>query len=134
MEQNLPENFVTICKIAGLSPEKIGKTWEDIQKKILEGFFKWLSQDGGLTDEQKKKLLEIMGNEAKITEAGGVWEAMAPLLSDEQLPVAADKMAEAMLDNLEAFYNSLRQIMTFEQRQVADAYIKNEYGRAATTA
>lgn len=126
MDQNLPENFVTICKIAGLSPEKIAKAWEDVQKKTLEEFFKWLAQEANLTSEQQQKVVE------KSKDPKGVWEMIAPILDDKQLTVAADKMAEVMLDNLEGFYNSLRQIMTFEARQVADAYTKNEYGREST--
>ena len=128
MDSNLPENFTTICKIAGLPPERIRTAWGDVQEKILRDFFRWLAVEGNLSPGQQEKVLQLVENPDQIQQFGGIWETVAGVLEEKQLLLASGKMADIVLENLEKFYHSLRNIMTIEQRQVADAYIKTQHG------
>lgn len=129
MNNNIPENFVTICKIAGFAPEKIQEAWVSLQKKILTSFFQWLEEKGQLTETQATKMLEVLKNDEAILAAGGIWETLAPILDDSQLTLTAKALADFFVTGLEEFYASIQGKMTVEQQQVVNAYIDSDYAR-----
>lgn len=124
-----PKYFVTFCKIAGLSPQKIQETWEAIWKKTLGDFFNWIINDLGITDEQGQKLL-IFFEKVSSTDNNDVdllWD-LGQILDHQQTMMASKKYVELFEGYLDDFLISLKSKMSLEEREVINSYRKTQHG------
>ena len=124
-----PKVFVTICNIAQMPADKINQAWLDLSEKVISEFIEWLIKESGLSQNQLKSL-ETMLQEVvndKTPKGNNVLDLVKPILSEVQKKEAIDKYSDLFVTNLNSFYTTLKESMTFEQKQVTDSYIKTTY-------
>lgn len=124
MVNNAPKSFLTICKMAGFSEDKIQFLWIDVWEKTISGFLEWLIKDLDLNNEQLQKLEELFLTIENRESKQSILASLELILSEGQMRLAAEKFAGLFTVNLDNFYTNLRSKMNMEQKQVVDSFIK----------
>lgn len=120
MRDSIPSVFSTVCKIAGLNDADVNAAWTDVWNEGAFTVQGWINE----FVKEKPELLEKLGQKRDGQNTQSDLERFAGELSADDQKKLLEKCSEIMVQNMDSFFGRLKEKMTFEQRQVADSYLK----------
>lgn len=124
-----PVTFLNCCSIAGMDQAQACEIWQEVDRETYREFLTFLVTEIELSSVQLELLNQAMKQicEGKLAEEELKLEKLLLVLNDKQRGHAIDKLAKIYNKNIEERYDGVMAMMTMEQKQVVNAYIKTKH-------
>lgn len=122
LTSQIPQEFTTFCHIAGLSDEKTKASWEKIWEKSLSDLLIWSNANLELTPDQLNSLDLASKKEGQ---KNTFWEVLLELLDSTQKQKAINQLVQLTIDNMTSFFDSIKETVPFDEKQVLNGYLNS---------
>lgn len=125
-----PVTFLNCCSIAGMDQSKACQIWQEVDRETYREFLTFLVTEIELSHVQMELLKQAMQliNGGKLSDEELKLEKLLLVLNEKQRGHAIDKLAKIYNKNIEERYDGVMAMMSMEQKQVVNAYIKTKHG------